>query len=53
VARLIPDGEKLCLGRDLAEVLAQAELSAEEASAWYRDLRTAGKTLKSPSDKWT
>jgi antitoxin (DNA-binding transcriptional repressor) of toxin-antitoxin stability system len=52
VARLVPDGEKVCTGRDLAEALAGTELSAEEAAAWHRDLQTARKTLKSPADKW-
>jgi antitoxin (DNA-binding transcriptional repressor) of toxin-antitoxin stability system len=52
VARLIPDSEKLCTGRDLAEALAQAELTPEEASAWHHDLQTAHKTLKTPADKW-
>lgn len=52
VARLVPDNEKVCTGRDLAEALAGTELSTEEAAAWNRDLRTARKTLKSPADKW-
>jgi antitoxin (DNA-binding transcriptional repressor) of toxin-antitoxin stability system len=52
VARLVPDGEKVCTGRDLAEVLAGTELSEEEAADWHRDLRTARKILKSPADKW-
>ncbi|HXB58098.1 MAG TPA: hypothetical protein VNU95_00945 [Candidatus Acidoferrales bacterium] len=52
VARLVPDGEKVCAGRDLAEALAETSLSTEEAAAWHRDLRTARKTLKSPADKW-
>ena len=52
VARLVPDSEKLCRGRDLAEALAQNELSAEEAAAWHRDLQSARKTLDAPTDKW-
>jgi hypothetical protein len=51
-ARLVPDHEKICLGRDLAGVLAEAELSTEEAGAWRRDLQTARKTMKPPTDKW-
>jgi antitoxin (DNA-binding transcriptional repressor) of toxin-antitoxin stability system len=51
-ARLVPDNEKVCVGRDLAEALAKADLPLAEATAWYRDLRTARKTLKSPADKW-
>jgi hypothetical protein len=51
-ARLGPGHEKRCTGRDLAEALAQTELSAEEARAWGRDLQTARKTLKAPRDQW-
>jgi antitoxin (DNA-binding transcriptional repressor) of toxin-antitoxin stability system len=52
VARLVPDNEKICSGRDLAGVLSQAKLSDEDAKAWHHDLQTARKTLKSPEDKW-
>jgi antitoxin (DNA-binding transcriptional repressor) of toxin-antitoxin stability system len=48
VARLIPVGEKLCYGRDLAKVLRKSELSTDEAIAWNRDLRAARKRLKTP-----
>ncbi|MGA8492079.1 MAG: hypothetical protein WB711_16755 [Terriglobales bacterium] len=51
-ARLVPDKEKVCFGRDLAEALAETELSRDEARAWRRDLRTARKTAKLPADKW-
>jgi antitoxin (DNA-binding transcriptional repressor) of toxin-antitoxin stability system len=52
VARLIPDGEKVCTGRDLAEALATVELPEAEARAWNRDLRAARKKLKAPADQW-
>ncbi len=52
VARLEPEGERRCTGRELSQAVAQAELSAAEASAWHRDLVTARKHLKSPTDKW-
>jgi antitoxin (DNA-binding transcriptional repressor) of toxin-antitoxin stability system len=52
VARLIPDKERVCLGRDLAEALAKTGLPDEEAKAWLRDLESARKTLKAPVDKW-
>ena len=52
VARLVPDTEKRCLGRELAAALAQSELSAAEAAAWHRELQTARKALKTPPDKW-
>ena len=52
VARLVPDNEKVCVGRDLAEALVKARLSENEARAWHRDLETARKSLKAPADKW-
>ena len=51
VARLVPDSEKLCTGRDFAEALARTNLPEAEAAAWHRDLQTARKTLKTLSDK--
>jgi antitoxin (DNA-binding transcriptional repressor) of toxin-antitoxin stability system len=51
-ARLIPDGEKSCTGRELAAVVGRVELPEEEAKAWHRDLRKARKVLKAPIDKW-
>lgn len=51
-ARLVPENERVCLGRDLAEALAETALPADEAKAWRRDLHRARKTLKAPADKW-
>jgi antitoxin (DNA-binding transcriptional repressor) of toxin-antitoxin stability system len=51
-ARLVPEQEKVCLGRDLAEVLVETELSEDEARRWHADLQGARKTLKPPADKW-
>jgi antitoxin (DNA-binding transcriptional repressor) of toxin-antitoxin stability system len=51
-ARIAPDHEKHCSGRDLAEALARTDLSVQEASDWHRDLVAARKTLKTPTDKW-
>ena len=51
-ARLVPDNEKVCLGRDLAEVLAQSELTDQDVKAWRRDLKAARRSLKAPSDRW-
>lgn len=51
-ARIEPDSEKRCTGRDLAEALARVELSPGEARDWHRDLVTTRKTLKTPADKW-
>jgi len=50
-ARLVPDKEKVCFGRDLAKLLAEPELSPDEARAWRRDLRNARKAAKLPADK--
>jgi antitoxin (DNA-binding transcriptional repressor) of toxin-antitoxin stability system len=52
VARLVPDNEKICTGRELAEILRKVELPADEARAWNRDLRAARKKLKPPADRW-
>ena len=52
VARLVPDYEKVCLGRDLAKALARAELPQDEAASWHRDLQTARNTLKAPAEQW-
>lgn len=52
VARLVPDEEKVCSGRDLAQALARAQLPPDEAIAWHRDLQAARKALKAPRDKW-
>jgi len=51
-ARLVPDNEKVCFGRDLAGVLAETGLSTDEARAWRRDLQTARKRVKPLADKW-
>jgi antitoxin (DNA-binding transcriptional repressor) of toxin-antitoxin stability system len=51
-ARLVPGNEKVCGGRELAEILANVELPEDEAKAWRRDLQAARKTLKPPTNKW-
>jgi antitoxin (DNA-binding transcriptional repressor) of toxin-antitoxin stability system len=51
VARLMPENERLCSGRDLAEALGNARLPEEEASGWH-DLKAARKRIKPPADKW-
>jgi hypothetical protein len=51
-ARIEPDTEKRCTGRDLADALARAELSAAEARDWHSDLQTARENLQNPADKW-
>jgi hypothetical protein len=51
-ARIEPDDERRCTGRELASALARVRLSSEEARAWHRDLRSARKTVKTPTDRW-
>ena len=51
-ARLAPEKDKTCLGRDLAKVLAKSRLPAAEARAWHRDLERARKKLPTPHNKW-
>jgi antitoxin (DNA-binding transcriptional repressor) of toxin-antitoxin stability system len=52
MARIVPDNEKICTGRDLAEALSHSRLSDHELKAWRRDLRAGRKSLKAPVDKW-
>ena len=52
VARLGPENEKVCTGRDLAEALSKTDLSTEEARAWQKDLVVARKKLIAPGNKW-
>lgn len=52
VARLVPEKEFVCTGRQLAEALADTELPGNEAQLWRRDLQAARKALKAPTDKW-
>jgi antitoxin (DNA-binding transcriptional repressor) of toxin-antitoxin stability system len=51
-ARIEPDSEKRCTGRDLANALAKADLSDAEACDWHGELRTTRETLPAPTDKW-
>ena len=52
VARIVPDGEKICTGRDLASAVANSKISAKESHAWHRDLRAGRAHLKPLPDKW-
>jgi prevent-host-death family protein len=52
LARIVPEAEKVCTGRDLAETLGQIELSPADAVAWRKELVKARKILKSVEDKW-
>ncbi len=49
VARLTPDkGNKVCLGRQLAEAMAEIELPNAEVKEWHSDLSAAREALESP-----
>jgi hypothetical protein len=50
VARLVLESERVCTGRELAEALDNAGLSAEEARAWHRDLSVARRRLTVAKD---
>lgn len=52
VARLVPDEESVCTGRELAEGLAEVGLREKQARLWRRDLQVARKALKTPTDRW-
>ena len=52
LARLIPESEKVCTGRELAEALAHVQLSPTEMLTWSKDLEKSRKSLKTPEDKW-
>ena len=52
VARIVPDGKRGCTGPELAEALAEVDLSKEEARAFHKDLRAARKALRRPVDRW-
>jgi antitoxin (DNA-binding transcriptional repressor) of toxin-antitoxin stability system len=51
-ARLVPEGERVCTGRELAEAIGKADLSAEEARAWQKDIAVARRRLAAPREKW-
>lgn len=52
IARIVPDRKKGCTGPELAEALANVDLTRDEARAWHKDLRAARKALRPPRDRW-
>lgn len=52
LARLIPEKEKKCTGKEFAAALRKVELTPKEFAAWRKDLKQARKILKPPEDKW-
>jgi antitoxin (DNA-binding transcriptional repressor) of toxin-antitoxin stability system len=51
-ARLVPDGQKICTGRELAQALTTSDLPKDEAKAWRVDIMAARKKLKAPKNRW-
>lgn len=51
-ARIEPNDEKRCTGRELADAMANAKLSTGEGRACRRDLRAARQAAKASADKW-
>ena len=51
-ARLVPEGERVCTGRELAKAIGKADLSAGEARAWQKDIAVARRRLAAPREKW-
>jgi prevent-host-death family protein len=52
LARIIPQTEKVCTGKDLAETVGKIGLSPADALAWHKDMAKARKILKPAEDKW-
>ena len=52
VARIVPDREKVCTGRELAKALEGLELSRENSKAWRKDLQRARQILRPPVNRW-
>ncbi len=50
VARIVPDRKRGCTGPELAQALAEVDLSKEEARAFLKDLRAGRKSLPRPRD---
>jgi antitoxin (DNA-binding transcriptional repressor) of toxin-antitoxin stability system len=53
VARIVPDGGKLCDGNSLAEAIRTSPLSSDEVKAWRKETGAARKSVKTPMDKWS
>lgn len=51
VARLVPAIEKICTGKELAEAIAEVDLSPTDALAWRKDVLNARKAIKIVEDK--
>ena len=52
LARIVPEAGKRCTGAELAEALADIELSAADALAWRQDLLKGRKSLEPVENKW-
>ncbi|HEX8817429.1 MAG TPA: hypothetical protein VF753_18180 [Terriglobales bacterium] len=53
VARIVPDGGKICDATALAQAVKKSPLDSKEAKAWRREARAARQSVKPPADKWS
>lgn len=51
-ARIEPERDRRCSGRELAKAVAGVELAPDEARDWIADLRAARESIPAPTDKW-
>ena len=51
-AQLVPAGEKVCTGRELAGALHRVPLSPAESRAWAKDMASSRRRLQAPVNKW-
>jgi prevent-host-death family protein len=53
VARIVPDNQKVCTGRDVAKALreAKAKLTEKQARDWRADIAASRKAISAPEDK--
>jgi antitoxin (DNA-binding transcriptional repressor) of toxin-antitoxin stability system len=49
VARLSPEKEKVCTGRELAKAIAKFDISSAEARVWHKDIVSARRRLSTPA----
>lgn len=52
LARIVPEGGKICTGKDLAGALAGVGLAPADAVAWRKDMLKGRKVLKPVRDRW-
>jgi len=52
VARIIPEAQKSCSGRELAAMLETIKHMAVDFEQWRNDLEASKRALLPPRDKW-